>query len=213
MKKIVTIGSITVVAAILLTYFFFKPELLHYFGRPNGAIVLGEKEEVQKTLSDVKSKISAQENYTLKESKINDKKVLFLSKTTAEALNKRGLMNTVKRVKGPKGLEIEKLITLPAVPTGKGILFAREDLKEGATKSVESEQKLITEYKGDTIIGEGSRFPGENSYVMVSDDIFASIKAPEKQLTVLLADVENGKSLIKLSDTIDYINASLKPWK
>ncbi|MDQ0416950.1 hypothetical protein J2Z48_001122 [Croceifilum oryzae] len=53
---------------------------------------------------------------------IFDKKVLFLSKTTAEALNKKGLVNTVRRVDGPVELKIEKFITLPVVPTGKGIL-------------------------------------------------------------------------------------------
>ncbi|SDY58758.1 lipoprotein BA_5634 family protein [Thermoactinomyces sp. DSM 45892] len=196
---------VSIVAVFIGAYFFFRADALHYFGRHNGAIVLGDKAEVQRVLSTSKDKISAQQTYVVKEGIVGDKKVLFLSKTTAEALHKKRVFQTIKKAKG-NGIDLEKLSTLPSIPAGKGILFTREEWKEILTKEVESEHNVTTEYKSDTIIS-GSRLPQDASYVIVDNNTFSSIKASEKLLAVFLTDGDS----IHYPDAVEYSNTSIKP--
>ncbi|WP_072336908.1 lipoprotein BA_5634 family protein [Thermoactinomyces sp. DSM 45891] len=210
MKKSLLIGSIgiIVITTILIGYSFFKANILYYFDRHNGAIVLGEKDKIQNMLSIEKDKISSPESYVVKVSTIDEKKILFLSKDTAEKLNKKDMLRTVKEEKVDGGMRVhtDPLNELPAVPADKGILFAREDLKAGAMKGLDSEQKMPIEYKGDLIIGSGSRFPVDASIVVVSDTAFSSVKASEYQLSLF---IRNGE--IRVSDQIDYNNIVMKP--
>ncbi|MGG1149715.1 lipoprotein BA_5634 family protein [Bacillus wiedmannii] len=187
MKKLIGVG---LAAAISFGALSGCSLLTKLTGKPNGMIVYGTEEHVQKVADKHKKEAKETDVYKMKITTIDDKRVLVMNTKTAEELVKKELLKEVEQGDNTKTID-----TLPAVTVEQGVLFAKEKVESATIDGT----KL--KYEGNTIVGDGRRYV--DMYAIMDDTAYNNVKSEEKSLGVLKFSTDATK---KLADDkgIDY---------
>jgi hypothetical protein len=164
--------KIACVALLSLTLFSGCGLLNIISKQADGIIVYGDQKQVETTINDYKKDVKSDEIQTIKVVETNNQQTLVMSKSTAEALQKKELFYTVTN-----GDNTELLKDVPNITAEKGIYFAKTEIKDFSLDG-----KALN-YEGNTIIGEGRRYV--DSFAIVDDSIFATINGTNKVMGIL----------------------------
>ncbi|PEW37246.1 hypothetical protein COJ17_22715 [Bacillus thuringiensis] len=174
---------------------------------------------------------SSQDLYQLKEGTIDNNKLdiklptnfggsmdtatsnlLFISRTTAEKMNKKGLIRERDNNEGL--LSSDPLDSLPKIGENETIIFANKEYKDLKELTFDN-KKMNVQYKGDVWL---SPYRGESNEILliVDDTLFKEINGKEKTRQILsfnksfgnLNLVNQGKAP-ELSKEIDKVNMVL----
>jgi uncharacterized protein with beta-barrel porin domain len=137
-----------------------------------GVLLYGNQAQVETTINEYKKELKSNETHTVKVVETNNHKTLVMSKSTAEALQKKELFYTVTGER-----ETELLKNLPTVTADNGIYFAKSTMNNFSLNG------KTLKYEGNTIIGEGRRYV--DSFAIVDDSALASIEGTNKSMGVL----------------------------
>lgn len=174
---------------------------------------------------------SSQDLYQLKEGTIDNNKLdiklptnfgdpmdtatsnlLFISRTTAEKMNKKGLIRERDNNEGL--LSSDSLDSLPKIEKGETIIFANKEYKDLKELTFDK-KKMNVQYKGDAWLSPYRG--GSNEILLIVDDtLFKEINGKEKTRQILsfnksfgnLNLVNQGKAP-ELSKEIDKVNTAL----
>jgi len=179
MKKLIGVG---LAAAISFGALSGCSVLTKVTGKPNGMIVYGTEEHVQKVADKHKKEAKETDVYKMKLATIDDKRVLVMNTKTAEELVKKELLKKVEQGDNTKAID-----KLPAVTVEQGVLFAKEKVESAAIDGT----KL--KYEGNTIVGDGRRYV--DMYAIMDDTAYNNVKSEEKSLGVLKFSTDATKKL------------------
>ncbi|MDA1635535.1 MULTISPECIES: lipoprotein BA_5634 family protein [Bacillus cereus group] len=174
---------------------------------------------------------SSQDLYQLKEGTIDNNKLdiklpanfgdsmdtatsnlLFISRTTAEKMNKKGLIRERDNNEGL--LSSDSLDSLPKIEKGETIIFANKEYKDLKELTFDK-KKMNVQYKGDAWLSPYRG--GSNEILLIVDDtLFKEINGKEKTRQILsfnksfgnLNLVNQGKAP-ELKKEIDKVNKAL----
>ncbi|RBP29336.1 hypothetical protein DET55_101123 [Bacillus mycoides] len=146
-----------------------------------GVVMYGDETGVQKTMDQYKDKIESQNTFEAKLGAVNEKKVLIMSKTTAEKMVKEKMLKKVVKE------DVEPIKALPSVSGEVGIVFAKDTQND-----VVIDGKKM-KYEGNVVIGDARKYA--DMYAVVSDAEYTKINEPVKTIG-LAAFKENPKEKI-----------------
>ncbi len=147
--------------------------------KANGVILYGEESEIVKAVEKEKDELVKEEQHKIKILDNNGHQVMILSEKTADALVKKKLINEITN---PEKAKIKAVSSLSKISNGKGLLFAKKELKE---LNVDG-KSLEIKYEGNLIIGEGRTYA--EIFLIVTDEEWASLSGTEKTLAILEYD-------------------------
>lgn len=160
-------------------------------GKANGLILYGTENQIQSQITKYKNDITENHSYEVKVLDINNQKTLVMSHTIAKNLQKQGLLRTVK------GEETTALKDLPDVTKEKPLLFAKTEMKD-----IKIDNKPIAaDYKGNIIIGNGRTLA--DSFLVVEDAYYETIKSPEIVMGVLHFDKDPKNETVDVSKNVE----------
>ncbi|PGS66226.1 lipoprotein BA_5634 family protein [Bacillus thuringiensis] len=139
-------------------------------------------------------------------------KLLFISRTTAEKMNKKGLIRERDNNEGL--LSSDPLESLPKIGKNKTVIFANKEYKDLKELTFDN-KKMNVQYKGDVWLSPYRGGPNE-ILLIVDDTLFKEINGKEKTRQILsfnksfgnLNLVNQGKAP-ELSKEIDKLNMVL----
>ncbi|EJS45182.1 MULTISPECIES: lipoprotein BA_5634 family protein [Bacillus] len=139
-------------------------------------------------------------------------KLLFISRTTAEKMNKKGLIRERDNNEGL--LSSDPLDSLPKIGKNKTVIFANKEYKDLKELTFDN-KKMNVQYKGDVWLSPYRGGPNE-ILLIVDDTLFKEINGKEKTRQILsfnksfgnLNLVNQGKAP-ELSKEIDKLNMVL----
>ncbi|MCU4782079.1 lipoprotein BA_5634 family protein [Bacillus cereus] len=193
------------------------------------SIEVGEiNEQTRNSIIDLyKDIITSQDLYQIKEGTIDNNKLnvklpaefkdapsnlLFISRTTAEKMNKKGL---IRERDNNKGLTSSVPIdSLPKIKKDETILFANKEYKDLKELTFD-EKKMNVQYKGDVWL---SPYRGESNEILliVDDTVFKEINGKEKTRQFLSFNKSFGNLNLssqgkapELTKEINKVNAAL----
>ncbi|MDR4136989.1 hypothetical protein CN498_30545 [Bacillus thuringiensis] len=198
--------------------------------RANGiSIEVGEiNEQTRNSIIDLYKDITtSQDLYQIKEGTIDNNKLnvklptefedapsnlLFISRTTAEKMDKKGL---IRERDNNKGLTSSVPIdSLPKIKKDETILFANKEYKDLKELTFD-EKKMNVQYKGDVWL---SPYRGESNVILliVDDTVFKEINGKEKTRQFLSfnksfgnLNLENQGKAPELRKEIDKVNTAV----
>ncbi|MBK5350261.1 MULTISPECIES: lipoprotein BA_5634 family protein [unclassified Bacillus (in: firmicutes)] len=174
---------------------------------------------------------SSQDLYQLKEGTIDNNKLdiklptnfgdsmdtatsnlLFISRTTAEKMNKKGLIRERDNNKGI--LSSDPLDSLPKIEKDETIIFANKEYKDLKELTFDK-KKMNVQYKGDVWLSPYRG--GSNEILLIVDDtLFKEINGKEKTRQILFfnksfgnLNLENQGKASELRKEIDKVNTAL----
>jgi len=189
-------------------------------------------EQTRNSIIDLYKDITiSQEQFKIKEGSINNNKLniklptqfgdsmdtatsnlIFISRTTAEKMNKKGLIRERDNNEGL--LSSVPLDSLPKIEKGETIIFANKEYKDLKELTFD-QKKMNVQYKGDVWLSPHRG--GSNVILLIVDDtVFKEINGKEKTRQILsfnksfgnLNLVNQGKAP-ELSKEIDKVNVAL----
>ncbi|MCI4252734.1 lipoprotein BA_5634 family protein [Bacillus sp. CCB-MMP212] len=197
------------------------------------SIEVGEiNEQARNSIIDLyKDIITSQDLYQIKEGAIDNNKLdiklptnfgdsmdaatsnlLFISRTTAEKMNKKGLIRERDNNEGL--LSSDSLDSLPKIGKNEAIIFANKEYKDLKELTFDN-KKMNVQYKGDVWL---SPYRGKSNEILliVDDTLFKEINGKEKTRQIVsfnksfgnLNLVNQGKAP-ELSKEIDKVNMVL----
>ncbi|ARC83483.1 hypothetical protein U732_2407 [Clostridium argentinense CDC 2741] len=171
MKKIIKLLSISLLSMSLLTGCSLTDKIL---SKANGVALYGSQQQIENTIEKYKKELKSETSYEIKVTEMDNKKLMIINKTTAEAFIKRGIFKKVD-----KDDNTETLQSLPTVTSDTGVLFAKNNVKN----LMINDKKLNIKYEGNTIIGDGRVYV--DMFAIVDDSIWKTIDGEEKTIGLL----------------------------
>lgn len=171
MKRIIKLLSISLLSISLLTGCSLTDKIL---SKANGVALYGSQQQIENTIEKYKKELKSETSHKIKVAEIDDKKLMVLNKTTAEAFINQGIFKKVD-----KNDNTETLKSLPAVTSDTGVLFAKNNIEN----LMVNDKKLNVKYEGNTIIGDGRVYV--DMFAIVDDSIWETIDGEEKTIGLL----------------------------
>ncbi|WP_461614539.1 lipoprotein BA_5634 family protein [Clostridium sp. Marseille-QA1073] len=171
MKRFIKLLSISLLSMSLLTGCSLTDKIL---SKANGVALYGSQQQIENTIEKYKEELKSETSYEIKVAEIDDKKLMVLNKTTAEAFIKRGIFKKVD-----KNDNTETLKSLPTVTSDTGILFAKNNVEN----LMINDKKLNVKHEGNIIIGDGRVYV--DMFAIVDDSIWKTIDREEKTIGLL----------------------------
>lgn len=171
MKRFIKLLSISLLSMSLLTGCSLTDKIL---SKANGVALYGSQQQIENTIEKYKKELKSETSHKIKVAEIDDKKLMIINKTTAEAFIKRGIFKKVD-----KDDNTETLKSLPAVTSDTGVLFAKNNIEN----LMINDKKLNVKYEGNTIIGDGRVYV--DMFAIVDDSIWETIDGEEKTIGLL----------------------------
>lgn len=171
MKKIIKLLSISLLSMSLLTGCSLTDKIL---SKANGVALYGSQQQIENTIEKYKKELKSETSHEIKVTEIDNKKLMIINKTTAEAFIKRGIFKKVDTDDNT-----ETLKSLPTVTSDTGVLFAKNNVEN----LMINDKKLNVKYEGNTIIGDGRVYV--DMFAIVDDSIWKTIDGEEKTIGLL----------------------------
>ncbi|HCQ88549.1 MAG TPA: hypothetical protein DIU45_00790 [Clostridium sp.] len=171
MKRIIKLLFISLLSISLLTGCSLTDKIL---SKANGVALYGSQQQVENTIEKYKKELKSETSHEIKVTEIDNKKLMIINKTTAEAFINRGIF---KKVDTDDNTEILK--SLPTVTSDTGVLFAKNNVEN----LMINDKKLNVKYEGNAIIGDGRVYV--DMFAIVDDLIWKTIDGEEKTIGLL----------------------------
>ncbi|MBM7646856.1 outer membrane lipoprotein-sorting protein [Scopulibacillus daqui] len=143
-----------------------------FSSKANGIILYGDHKQVQDGIAKYKSELKSSDIYKVKITKANDKKMMVMDKSTAEALMKKGLLKEVDSSNDTKAIS-----SLPDVTDHNGLLFAKDQKKDIKLNGTD------LKYKGNIIIGDARVYT--DMFAVVADSDWPKVNGKEKAVGIM----------------------------
>ncbi|MDM5188887.1 lipoprotein BA_5634 family protein [Bacillus sp. DX4.1] len=204
MKKLLTIF---IISALVLVSLSACSKSKQRTQPVNGIFIIGDEQYALSIFDRYKENIKEKDMFRVKIGKFNEKKVLILDESTAQALIKSKIFHKRDDVNG--NMDSTPLAKLPKIPKGSSLLFAYED--ESHITSIDLNGKTIpVTYDSNSWLGSSRDYDSEWYLIVTENNEYKAIQADETNLQLIDLKKSLGDQKPTMSTDNTVVNEYLK---
>lgn len=170
----------------------------------NGVLIIGDENHTGAIMNRYKENTKEQEAFAVKTGRFDQKRVLIINESTAQAMMNAKLFRKRDQASLSKTLD-----TLPNFPKESSLLFINEEEKN--IKSIEIEgNKIPVTYGSDVWLGNKRDYGALWYIVVAKNSVYKEIKANEANMQLLHLKKSLGDENPKISTDNTLINEKVK---